>query len=265
MDGKKTAARGREPLQEAAKDLLRRLAAKYETASFADGDPIGTLALAAEGADVEALAFVAAALSYGSRKQFIPKIAEIAAMAGGDVRSWVAGGGYGAEFREGDGRSFYRLFSRGRMAAFFGVYRQILLDHGSLGAFLRERGAATGLAAVETVAAAFGGKAVPIVPKDATSACKRLCMFLRWMVRDGSPVDKGLWSGWFDKRTLVVPLDVHVLRQAERLGLVPPGAGATMRTALSLTEKLGEAFPDDPCKGDFALYGLGVDEAAATR
>ena len=54
-------------------------------------------------------------------------------------------------------------------------------------------------------------------------------------------------------------LDVHVLRQARNLGLVRTNA-ATMRTALEITARLAEAFPGDPCRGDFALYGLGIDE-----
>ena len=77
------------------------------------------------------------------------------------------------------------------------------------------------------------------------------------MVRDNSPVDYGLWSDWFDKASLIVPLDVHVLRQARNLGLVRSNAG-TMRTALEITARLAAVFPGDPCKGDFALYGLGA-------
>ena len=56
--------------------------------------------------------------------------------------------------------------------------------------------------------------------------------------------------------------DVHVLRQARNLGLVRTNA-ATMHTALEITERLADAFPGDPCKGDFALYGLGIDEEAS--
>ena len=77
------------------------------------------------------------------------------------------------------------------------------------------------------------------------------------MVRDNSPVDAGLWSDWFDKRTLIIPLDVHVLRQATKLGLIRTQS-ASMHTAITLTSRLAEAFPDDPLKGDFALYGLGI-------
>ena len=90
------------------------------------------------------------------------------------------------------------------------------------------------------------------------SACKRVCMFLRWMVRDGSPVDLGLWSGFIDKRTLIIPMDTHVLQEANRLGLINAKT-ASMSVARRLSARLAEIFPDDPMKGDFALFGYGVN------
>ena len=82
-------------------------------------------------------------------------------------------------------------------------------------------------------------------------------MFLRWMVRDHSPVDLGLWTDIIDKRTLIMPLDTHVMQEANRLGLLSTKT-TSMSTAIRLTEKLRETFPDDPLKGDFALFGIGV-------
>ena len=240
-------------------EKLRRLAAAYETEAFMVDDPVGCVGggCTCAGAGYETAAFVAAALSYGSRKQFLPKIRWLFERAGGDVHGWVLSGEWKPTFRADDGYSFYRVFSCGAMHGFLAELQGILLRHGSLGTCLQEAGVRDGPGAVEALVAAFGGRAAPIVPKDTTSACKRLCLFLRWMVRDGSPVDSGLWSGWIDKRTLLVPLDVHVLRQAERLHLVR-SRSATMRTAERLTARLAEVFPDDPCKGDFALYGLGA-------
>ena len=247
----------------ATRARLRRLAAKYETVAFAEDDPIRFLRTA-EGSGIETTAFVAACLSYGSRAQFLPKIQDVVDMAGGDVHGWIVSGRFARRFRAADDRSFYRLFSYGRMHEMFAALRTLLRRHGSLGAFLKASGATTAKAALRTICGAFAGKAAPIVPKDCASACKRLCLFLRWMVRDGSPVDYGLWSGWFDKASLIVPLDIHVLRQAQRLGLVRSDS-ATMHTALEITARLAEVFPGDPCKGDFALYGLGIDEAEAGR
>ena len=89
--------------------------------------------------------------------------------------------------------------------------------------------------------------------------CKRVCMFLRWMVRSGSPVDLGLWADIIDRRTLIMPLDTHVVQEATRLWLLASRT-ASMSTAKKLTAAMLEVFPDDPLRADFALFGLGVDE-----
>ena len=83
-------------------------------------------------------------------------------------------------------------------------------------------------------------------------------MFLRWMVRDNSPVDLGLWADIIDKRTLIIPLDTHVLHEANKLSLIQSST-TSMSTARKLTTVLKEVFPDDPLKGDFALFGYGIN------
>ena len=100
-----------------------------------------------------------------------------------------------------------------------------------------------------------------VVPKSAKSACKRVCMFLRWMVRDNSCVDLGLWSSFIPKESLIIPLDTHVLKQAKLFGLISSKA-SSMSLALNLTKKLKKAFPLDPLKADFALFGNGIDKSS---
>ncbi|MVT06899.1 TIGR02757 family protein [Chitinophaga tropicalis] len=91
------------------------------------------------------------------------------------------------------------------------------------------------------------------------SACKRLNMYLRWMVRkDENGVDFGVWRH-IQPSQLVCPVDVHVGRVAARLGLIDD-AKSDWRTALALTGKLRQLDPLDPAKYDFALFGLGVIE-----
>ncbi len=90
------------------------------------------------------------------------------------------------------------------------------------------------------------------------SACKRLCMFLRWMVRkDEYGVDFGLWQKILPSQ-LVCPLDVHVQRVATEWNLIPKWRQANWKTSLELTEKLRGFCADDPVKYDFALFGWGV-------
>ena len=95
------------------------------------------------------------------------------------------------------------------------------------------------------------------VPQKGASANKRTNMFLRWMVRTNSPVDAGLWT-WFSPADLLIPLDTHVLRQAKNFGLISERSVATEKTARELTDALKRIWPDDPCRGDFALFGAGV-------
>ena len=83
-------------------------------------------------------------------------------------------------------------------------------------------------------------------------------MFLRWMVRSDSPVDLGLWSEIIDKRTLIMPLDTHVIQEANRLGLITTKS-TSMKAANKLTAIMLDIFPEDPLKGDFALFGYGVN------
>ena len=91
------------------------------------------------------------------------------------------------------------------------------------------------------------------------STCKRLCMFLRWMVRhDEQGVDFGLWKN-IKPAQLLMPLDVHVDRQARRLGLLTRPK-TDWQAVLELTENLRQFDPDDPVKYDFALFGLGILE-----
>ncbi|MBQ9864663.1 MAG: TIGR02757 family protein [Bacteroidales bacterium] len=236
---------------------LKRYAAEYEAEAFLQGDPSWFMHQVEGLANQEATAFVASCLSYGSRKQFMPKIQWLLDCAGGEMDAWVREGGFEAVLpAEGCG-CFYRLNTVGQMNAFLRAYRRLLLEHGTLGAYVKER-ADSGLAAVETICGYFSGEgAGGLVPQDARSACKRVCMFLRWMVRSGSPVDLGLWADAIDRRTLIMPLDTHVLAESRRLGLLQCGS-ATMSAARRLTQKLSEVFPDDPLKGDFALFGYGV-------
>lgn len=242
------------------KEFLISSAERHENETFLENDPSRFMHEVKGARNREAAAFVAAGLSFGSRKQFLPKIARIVELAGGDVDGWIRSGRFEDSFPADSAKPFYRFFSEGTMNGFFGVYREIMNCHGSLGECLRSAGVADARAAVGKIVALFSKCAgeYSVVPKNPRSACKRVCMFLRWMVRGGSPVDLGLWSDFIPKETLVIPLDTHVLTQAKRLGLIKSKV-ASMSMAVKLTERLKEVFPGDPLKADFALFGNGAD------
>lgn len=87
---------------------------------------------------------------------------------------------------------------------------------------------------------------------DPKAANKKIHMLRRWMVRNDGIVDLGLWKS-ISPADLVIPLDVHVHRSALNLG-VTARKGADIVTAGEITAFLRDAFPGDPCKGDFALF-----------
>jgi uncharacterized protein (TIGR02757 family) len=96
------------------------------------------------------------------------------------------------------------------------------------------------------------------------STCKRLSMYLRWMVRDDKRgVDFGLWKS-IKPSQLICPFDVHVERVARQLKLIKRKQ-TDWQTALELTASLRKLDANDPVKYDFALFGLGIEEGWSKR
>lgn len=95
--------------------------------------------------------------------------------------------------------------------------------------------------------------------EDRKAPNKKINMMRRWMVRDDGKVDLGLWKNT-DKKELILPLDVHVYSQATALGLTGRKQKDIV-TAQEITGAFREIFPDDPCLGDFALFGYGVSSS----
>lgn len=100
---------------------------------------------------------------------------------------------------------------------------------------------------------------------DRGGACKRFNMFLRWVVRhDADPaerVDLGLWKHALQPSDLLVPLDTHILKMNQKLGLTQRTDGS-WRTAEAVTDIFRLLCPDDPIKYDYALFGFSLDKRA---
>ena len=92
--------------------------------------------------------------------------------------------------------------------------------------------------------------------EDRKAPNKKISMMRRWMVRDDGKVDLGVWKN-SDKSSLILPLDVHVYTQATALGLTSRKQKDIV-TAQEITNAFREIWPDDPCKGDYSLFGYGV-------
>ncbi len=95
------------------------------------------------------------------------------------------------------------------------------------------------------------------------SACKRLCMFLRWVCRPDDGIDLGLWAGVAPAR-LVLPLDTHTARISRLLGLTHRNT-ANWKMALEITDRLRQFDPLDPVRFDFVLSHLGISEGCSGK
>lgn len=146
------------------------------------------------------------------------------------------------------------------MNRFIAAFSEMMREYGSLTEFvLQSVNDAKCISAVEAITSWFAARGIEgVIPKNIQSSCKRVCMFMRWMVRSDSPVDLGLWSDIIDRRTLIMPMDTHVVQQSMRLNLLA-SSSTSMSAAQRLTSAMSLVFPDDPLKGDFALFGYGVN------
>ena len=113
-----------------------------------------------------------------------------------------------------------------------------------------ERESIEGLTDTDIRCRIFGQK------EDRKAPNKKISMMRRWLVRDDGKVDLGVWKK-SDKSNLILPLDVHVYTQATALGLTSRKQKDIV-TAQEITEAFREIWPDDPCKGDYSLFGYGV-------
>lgn len=90
------------------------------------------------------------------------------------------------------------------------------------------------------------------------SACKRLNLFLRWMVRRGDKIDFGLWDK-INPNKIIIPVDTHIARICRNIGLTTRNS-ADWKMAKEITENLKKLDPNDPVKYDFAITRLGIIE-----
>lgn len=231
---------------------LKTAADKYECPSFIEGDPIRFPHRYGKARDIEVSAFISAWMAYGSRKVFLEvleRLHRIMDGAGGPYR-FVVSGSWRSLKNEG---CLYRFY---KWADFIALCRR-LADVYSRFESLEELfvpGEPLDNGVLRLCSEFEGVNGIPVA--GSTSANKRLYMFLRWMVRKGSPVDFGIWNR-VSPTQLLVPVDTHVYTVARSLGLTSRRS-ADLKTSIEITGKMIEIWPEDPARGDFALYGSQV-------
>lgn len=242
---------------------LKRWAEQYETADFINADPVQIPHRYDSRLNIEISAFVTAWIAWGNRKQIIKKADFIdREIFKGEPYHYIVGNtverGNRPEWEQYKGSTdcLYRTFTFGNFHDLCARLYDVYTSAENMEAAIKKAHETNGETALATLQSLFGS--VNGIPDFETqSACKRLCLFLRWMCRKGSPVDFGLWDVC-DPRNLIIPLDTHVHKQAIRLGLTKRRT-PDLCTAIEITDRFAEIFPDDPTKGDFALFGYGVN------
>jgi uncharacterized protein (TIGR02757 family) len=228
-------------------------------------------------ADREVVAVIAAAFAYGGIKTILRTLESIFAELGPSPRKYVE------TFNPADSlRTFSRFkhrFNDGRdLVALLWAIRSMILAAGSVNAFFLEyhdpaapdvtsalNGYSSSVLAMD-YHQVFGTPAAPpdsyfrfLFPApSAGSACKRLCMFLRWVVRQADSIDLGIWQG-VSPSQLVIPVDTHISRICSYLGFTTRNS-ADWRMAQEITASLRLLDPSDPVKYDFSLAHLGISE-----
>lgn len=227
----------------ALKDTLIGWAEEYNNPKYFQEDPItfptgfarkyeaGEASLA----DVEISALLSSHLAWGRRAMIVRDCGRMFDEMCWKPYDYVMAGDY-----RNENASLHRTIKWSEFAAICSRLKGIYEKTGSI----------EGLSDTQIRTEIFGQK------EDRKAPNKKISMMRRWLVRDDGKVDLGVWKK-SDKAGLILPLDVHVYGQATALGLTCRRQ-KDLATAVEITEAFKEIWPEDPCKGDFALFGYGV-------
>lgn len=248
---------------EKLKFFLDKKADEYNQPSFIQNDPVSIPHLFTKKQDIEIAGFFAAIFAWGNRTTIINKSKELMELMGNEPYRFCMRSDTGSLKRLASFK--HRTFNADDLYYFIEFFRQHYSKHNSLETafFPRKRmSLEEGLDYFKNYFFSFEHlkrTEKHISSPAQKSTCKRLNMYLRWMVRkDNKGVDFGIWSKVTPSQ-LICPLDVHVARVARKLGLLNRKQN-DWQAAVELTEYLRTLDKKDPVKYDFALFSLGIDE-----
>lgn len=245
-------------MEQTIREQLKEWAAMYNTLSFIPDDPVRFPHRFSRKQDIEISGFLTSWISYGRREHILQKAEWLHEQMGESPYKWISSGVFRQlnekKPRKGRG-TFYRFYTFSDLIDLCERLFEIYARYDSMEeAFAAEAGNDP-LSKLQSLFRNIAGIPVP----NGDSACKRLAMFLRWMVRRDGIVDFGIWRSAIQPSELLIPLDSHVYRISLHLKLTERKT-ATRKTAVEITQKLAEIFPGDPCLGDFALFGYDINK-----
>ena len=249
------------------KEFLDSKVVQYNRPDFIENDPIVIPHAFSVKQDIEIMGFWAAVLAWGQRKTIINKCLELVQLMDGAPYDFVR------NHQESDLKAFlgfkHRTFNDTDALYFLYFFRQHYQVSDTLeSAFKPSADFSGGMEAMLNHFRRYFFSITEDYPRrtqkhvsapSQKSSCKRINMFMRWMVRrDDLGVDFGIWNT-IRPAELICPIDLHVERVARKLGLIERKQ-LDWLTALELTENLKQFDAVDPVKYDFALFGLGIEE-----
>ncbi len=249
----------------ALKEFLDKKAAEYNQPSFIKDDPISIPHLFKKKQDIEIAGFFSAIFSWGNRSTIIKKSKELMSLMDMSPYEFCLNHDHNELKRLLQFK--HRTFNATDLLYFIEFFRWHYSHYDTLETaftrWMKNTDPTTENALTGFHHYFFSLEDIPertrkhIATPERNSSCKRLNMFLRWMVRkDKNGVDFGIWKNILPAQ-LVCPLDLHVVRVAKRLGILkrkPPD----WKAALELTSFLRTLDKNDPVKYDFALFGSGI-------
>jgi uncharacterized protein (TIGR02757 family) len=251
---------------EELKSFLDEKSEQFNQPNFIANDPISLPHRFKKLQDIEIAGLFAAVLAWGQRKTVLNKCSALLAMMDNDPYSFIL------HHNESDLKPFtafkHRTFNGTDTLYFIEFLKAHYNQHRSLEILFQvsqenetiEQGLIHFHRAVFSLPNYPSRTKKHIPTPERKSTCKRLSMYLRWMVRDDKRgVDFGLWKS-IQPSQLICPCDVHVERVARHLKLIKRKQ-TDWQTALELTGNLRKLDANDPVKYDFALFGLGTEEA----
>lgn len=237
----------------------------YNHPKFIESDPIQVPHQFTKLQDIEIIALWTAILSWGQRPVIIKKANELVALMDGSPHDFVV------NHQDSDLKPWlgykHRTFNANDALYFLHFFKNYYSSNDSLENIFFVPNQNENLAeGINNFRKTFFDQPIVIerTKKQISSptngsTCKRINMFLRWMVRnDQKRVDFGVWKK-IKPSQLLIPLDVHVDRVARNLGLIERKQ-TDWKTVLELTQNLKTLDPIDPIKYDFALFGIGVND-----
>jgi len=251
-------------------ELKEKLEAHYLAykKKFSSKDPVWILHRFSDEKDIELIALITAAFAYGSVDQINRFIDELLQKTGGKPYEFTINFSKRKDKKHLSGL-YYRFNSHYDLLDMFSSLNKALIRHGSL----KEMFFSYYDPKHENIINAlkgFTGELNLNIPRTENryyhylfsnpannSTCKRMNLFLRWMVRKDE-IDTGIWKE-IGKEKLVMPVDTHIARISKSLNLVKRKS-IDLKFALELTEKLKLFEPYDPVKYDFALCHIGIDK-----